>query len=181
MNPLYIGIILTVLVTGLFLLIPIRLMENKRHRTLRKERREENRMASRRRREAAEQGYDHNGRNSQGEYNRYYDIKAFQSARHSAEGFLNPQKYPVGMTDHARKRIIERLGIQHYDEMYRMVFEAYQFGKSALQVAEDVASKILERQKQYKSGIVLLHSDYLYVFSPDNVLITIYKNEDIVV
>lgn len=174
----FLGIALTILVTALFLLIPIRLGENKRWRAIRKERRRENKRAACR--VYDQQGYDKNGKNDQGKYNRFYDVKAFQSDRHNADGFLDPRKYLVGLTDHGRQRMTERLGIQYYDEMYNLVFEAYQFGKSVRQVPASAAAQMEEKQKKYGNGIPLLYRNHLYVFSPDNVLITVCKNDDIV-
>ena len=36
-----------------------------------------------------------------------------------------------------------------------------------------------EREKNHENGVLLIYKGYIYVFSADNVLITVYKNDDI--
>lgn len=171
-TPIF-GIILTIIITLLFLLIPIYLYGNRRRRNERRQRQ--------RRRPIFLPAYDENGKNAQGQYNRYYDVSAFRVGLYSADGFLDPRKYPLALTDHGRQRMAERLGISNHEEQYRQAFEAYQFGKSALQLPASAAARLTEKQSQYGHSVILLYRNQLYVFSPDNVLITVYQNEDIIV
>ena len=86
--------------------------------------------------------YDENGRNAQGEYNRLYDVQAFHHSPHSADGFCDPRRYPIFLSDHARRRMTERLGITAYGEMYRLAMEAYQYGISISQADENTAKRM---------------------------------------
>ena len=81
-----------------------------------------------------QQGYNEVGRNRQGKYNRYYNVKCYKTDLYSEEGFLDIRKNPLYLTNHARKRMYERIGIKDSYSMDELAFEAYQFGKSKLQL-----------------------------------------------
>lgn len=116
-----------------------------------------------------------------GQYNRLYDRAVFRTKTHSAEGFLNPAQYPVGVTDHARERMQERMGIVSHRKMDLLALDAYQFGKSALQVPKSAAARMREIEQRDADApkVVLLYHGYVYIFSRDNSLITVYENTNI--
>lgn len=84
------------------------------------------------------EGYNSRGRNARGQYNRFYDIEDFEKGCFSADGFLDPRDNPVAVTDHARIRMQERMGIQNPDRMETLAFDAYRFGRSARQLPNGV-------------------------------------------
>lgn len=126
-------------------------------------------------------GYNHYGINAKGQYNRLYDRAVFRTKVYSAEGFLNPAQYPVGVTDHARERMQERMGIVSHRKMDLLALDAYQFGKSALQVPKSAAARMREIEQRDADApkVVLLYRGYVYIFSRDNSLITVYENTNI--
>lgn len=126
------------------------------------------------------QGYNEVGRNRQGKYNRYYNTKCYETNLYSEEGFLDIRENPLFLTNHARERMNERLGIQEYCEMDNLAFEAYQFGKSKLQIMKSETGYIEEKEKEYQNSVILIYHGYCYVFTDNNGLITVYKNDKIV-
>ena len=92
------------------------------------------------------QGYNENGKNRQGKYNRYYNVKCYKTDSYSEEGFLDIRESPLYLTDHARERIIERIGITESCKMENLAFEAYQFGKSKLQIMKSERAIIEEKE-----------------------------------
>lgn len=125
------------------------------------------------------QGYNTRGRNARGQYDRFYDIKDFQKGCFSADGFLDPRDYPVAVTNHARSRMQERMGIHNRDQMEALAFEAYRFGRSARQLPGTSAALVRDIEGRQENSVVLLYRNYVYIFSVDNVLITVYKNDNI--
>lgn len=125
------------------------------------------------------QGYDVRGRDIQGRYNRLYNVADFAASRYSAEGFLDPRIYPVGMTSHGRQRMEERVPGQGAQDPWGLTMDAYCYGKSARQLKPSSAYWVREKEKRHENGIVLLYQGYVYIFSRDNQLITVYKNERI--
>lgn len=83
------------------------------------------------------------------------------------------------LTDHARERIIERMGITESYKMENLAFEAYQFGKSKFQIMKSERAIIEEKEQEYNDSIILIYRGYCYVFSKNNGLITVYKNDRI--
>lgn len=97
---------------------------------------------------------------------------------YAADGFLNPNQYPIALTDHARQRMRERIQIHDGELMKKYACDAYRYGKSARQLNHSAAYQV--RQIEQKEGkIVLLYKNYIYIFSEENVLITVYENEHI--
>ena len=93
------------------------------------------------------QGYNEVGRNRQGKYNRYYNVKCYKTDLYSEEGFLDIRKNPVYITNHARERMYERMCIRDSYRMEELAFEAYQFGKSKLQLMKSERGTIEEKNK----------------------------------
>lgn len=91
------------------------------------------------------------------------------------DGFFDPNKYGFALTDHARERMAERLGIYDYDEMTELAFKAYKFGKSARQTDKKTAAELRRIEKKNGNSVVLLYDGYIYIFSKENVLITVYE------
>ena len=60
-----------------------------------------------------------------------------------------------------------------------LAFEAYQFGKSKLQIMKSERAIIEEKEQEYNDSIILIYRGYCYVFSKNNGLITVYKNDRI--
>ena len=103
------------------------------------------------------QGYNEVGRNRQGKYNRYYNVKCYKTDLYSEEGFLDIRKNPLYLTNHARERMYERMGIDNEDRMWVLAFEAYQFGKSKLQLMKSERGIIEEKEQEYDDSVSLIY------------------------
>ena len=126
------------------------------------------------------QGYNEVGRNRQGKYNRYYNVKCYKTDLYSEEGFLDIRKNPLYLTVHARTRMRERMGIQDPRRMKALAFEAYQFGKSKLQLMKSESAIIEEKEQKYNNNtVILIYRGYCYVFTQNNHLKTVYKNDSV--
>ncbi len=123
------------------------------------------------------QGYNIVGRNRQGKYNRYYDVKCYKTELYSKEGFWDVRENRLYLTNHAKDRIAERMKIYDEREMYTLAFEAYQFGKSKFQLMKSERSIVEEKEQEYDNSVILIYRGYWYVFSENNGLITVYKND----
>lgn len=123
------------------------------------------------------QGYNEVGKNRQGKYNRIYNVKCYQSGLYSEEGFLDIRKNPLYLTNHARERMRERMGINDPHRMEQFAFEAYQFGKSKLQLMKSERAIIEEKEQKYDGIVILIYRGYCYVFTENNGLKTVYKND----
>ena len=124
-----------------------------------------------------QQGYNEVGRNRQGKYNRYYNVKCYKTDLYSEEGFLDIRKNPLYLTNHARERMCERMGINDSHAMKELAFEAYQFGKSKLQLMKSERGLIEEKELEYGDSVILIYRGYCYVFTKNNGLKTVYKND----
>lgn len=123
------------------------------------------------------QGYNEVGRNRQGKYNRYYNVKCYKTDLYSEEGFLDIRKNPLYLTNHARERMYERMGIKDSYRMEELAFEAYQFGKSKLQLMKSERGIIEEKEQEYGDSVILIYRGFCYVFTENNGLKTVYKND----
>ncbi len=123
------------------------------------------------------QGDNEVGRNRQGKYNRYYNVKRYKTDLYSEEGFLDIRKNPFYITNHARERMYERMGIRDSYRMQELAFEAYQFGKSKLQLMKSERGIIEEKEQEYGDSVILIYRGYCYVFTENNGLKTVYKND----
>ena len=123
------------------------------------------------------QGYNEAGRNRQGKYNRYYNVKCYKTDLYSEEGFLDIRKNPLYLTNHARERMCERMGINDSHAMKELAFKAYQFGKSKLQLMKSERGIIEEKELEYGDSVILIYRGYCYVFTENNGLKTVYKND----
>lgn len=123
--------------------------------------------------------YNIYGINAEGKYNRFYDVAQDAGTVYNRDGFLNPRYYPIALTTHARQRMRERMNVWNEHQMDTMTHEAYCFGKSARQLKKSSAQRVWDIERQYPDSILLLYHGYVYVFSHDNVLITVYRNQNI--
>ncbi len=123
------------------------------------------------------QGYNEVGRNRQGKYNRYYNVKCYKTDLYSEEGFLDIRKNPLYLTNHARERMYERVGIRESYRMDELAFEAYQFGKSKLQLMKSERGIIEDKEQEYGDSVILIYRGFCYVFTENNGLKTVYKND----
>jgi hypothetical protein len=119
-------------------------------------------------------GYNHVGKTRLGHYNRFYDTTSSEE-----EGFLPLNTHPIALTNHARERLQERLGVSNEREMLKLATDAYRYGKSKRQIKKTSAWMIYEIEQRHENGILLIYKNYIYVFSNNNVLITVYQNEKI--
>jgi len=119
-------------------------------------------------------GYNTCGKNVKGQYNRFFDMTSG-----AEEGFEDPRLCPIALTDHAYLRISERLGIHDRTDMYEMAYDAYRYGKSKRQIMRTSAMAVEEIEQKHDGSIVLIFRNHIFVFSPENVLITVYKNDRI--
>ena len=120
------------------------------------------------------QGYNIYGKNAEGQYNRFYDTQSCDK-----DGFSSPGLHPIAVTDHACERFEERLAIHDYKRMEALAKEAYKYGKSKRQLKKSSALMLEDIEQRHENGIALIYRNYIYIFSSDNVLITLYKNEKI--
>lgn len=125
------------------------------------------------------QGYNNVGRNRQGKYNRFYNVKCYQNDLYSKEGFLDIRRNPIYLTNHARARMEERMGIHDRHQMDALAFEAYQFGKSKLQLMKSERWFIEEKEQEYGNSVILIYHGYCYVFTENNGLKTVYENDKV--
>ena len=125
------------------------------------------------------QGYNEVGRNRQGKYNRFYNVKCYRNQLYSEEGFLDVRINPLYLTNHARSRMRERMGINEYYKMDTLAFEAYQFGKSKFQLMKSERAIVEEKELEYGDSVILIYRGYCYVFTENNGLKTVYKNDRI--
>lgn len=119
------------------------------------------------------QGYNKFGKNAKGQYNRLFDLY------YSEDGFRNPRLYPIGVTNHARERMMERMHIQNVQDIEGISFDAYRYGKSKRQIKKSSSAIIEEIENRHKSSVLLVYRGYIFVFSDDNKLITVYRNDRI--
>jgi hypothetical protein len=61
--------------------------------------------------------------------------------------------------------------------MVEIAFEAYQFGKSKLQLMKSERAIIEEREEEYGNSVILIYRGFCYVFTENNGLKTVYKND----
>lgn len=123
-------------------------------------------------------GYKNDGRNANGKYNRLYDEQSYFQDNYNREGFMNPRMYPVSLTKHVRERIYERMPGGRDLNADKLAREAYAYGKSSYQVMKTSAVFLKEIENRYdEKRIALLYKGYIFIFSQDNTLITMYKNE----
>lgn len=125
------------------------------------------------------QGYNEVGRNRQGKYNRFYNVKCYRSELYSEEGFLDIRRNPLYLTNHARDRMKERMGINEISKMDALAFNAYQFGKSKMQLMKSERGIVEEKEQEYGDSVILIYRGYCYVFTENNGLKTVYKNDRI--
>lgn len=118
-------------------------------------------------------GYNRFGKNAKGQYNRIYDTKSCDE-----DGFDNLLN-PVVLTDHVQERFIERLGIRDLRKMELFATEAYKFGKSKRQIKKTSAYLVEEIEQKYDNSIALIYKNYIYIFTRENVLKTVFKNDRI--
>lgn len=127
------------------------------------------------------EGYNINGINAKGKYNRLYDKQSYINSDYNREGFLNPRIYPVVVGKHARERIYERHISASNIDADKLVRDAYSYGKSAYQIKKTSAAELKEIEERHENGIALIYHGYIYIFSQDNKLITMYRNDKIII
>lgn len=126
------------------------------------------------------QGFNINGKNNKGKYNRKHDRKNYiNREKYNDDGFYDYRKFPIGITDHARERIRERMGITESKRVNDLVNEAYCYGKSARQIKKTSAMLVREIESREDNSIVLIYRSHIYIFTQDNTLKTVYRNDKI--
>ena len=121
-----------------------------------------------------QQGYNKFGKNEKGQYDRFFDTTSWEN-----EGFYNPKEYPIALSTHARERFCERLGIYDAQKMDMQTLDAYRFGKSKCQIKKTSSYLVDEIEQKHENSVVLIYRNTIYIFSCDNVLKTLYKNDKI--
>ena len=120
------------------------------------------------------EGYDRKGKNRELQYNRFFDTTSCEQ-----EGFCDPKVYPIVISDHAKKRFCERFGISDPAKMRKFANDAYRFGKSKRQIKKTSSYLVEEIEQKDGGSIVLIYHNVIYIFTYDNELKTLYKNEKI--
>lgn len=118
-------------------------------------------------------GYDRRGKNARGQYDRLHDTHL------SEDGLSSPAAHPIVVTTHARQRIAERLPAKLSGNAESLARDAYRYGRSKRQIKKTSAALIEEIEARYENSVVLIYRGYIYIFSEDNKLITVYKNDRI--
>lgn len=88
---------------------------------------------------------------------------------------MDIRENPLFITNHAKERMRERMGIRETFQMEERAMEAYQFGKSKFQVMKSERGYIEEKEQQYDGSVILLYHGYYYVFTENNGLKTVYR------
>lgn len=83
----------------------------------------------------------------------------------------------VTLTDHAIMRMEERMDIRNEDRMLHLAQQAYQYGNRAEDLPQKAAILIRKKQKEYGNSTMVIYKGFIYVFSNDRVLITVYRND----
>lgn len=104
-------------------------------------------------------------------------MKCYKTDLYSEEGFLDIRKNPLYLTDHAIMRMSERMNIKDSNRMKELAYEAYQFGKSKLQLMKSERGIIEEKEQKYGDSVILIYRGFCYVFTENNGLKTVYKND----
>ena len=125
------------------------------------------------------QGYTIEGKNAKGQYDRTQDIIGYQTSDFNRDGFFSIRRYPLVVTTHAEQRLNERIKPMGAQEINEQVYKAYRFGKSKRQIKKSSAFMIENIEKQHGEKIALIYQGYIYIFSEDNKLITVFKNDKI--
>ena len=121
-----------------------------------------------------QRGYNRKGKNRKGQYDRFFDTTSSEQ-----EGFFSPDVYPIALTNHARARFRERLGVEDTYKMDSLAVEAYRFGKSKRQIKKTSAYLVEEIEQKEDNSVVLIYKNCIYIFTNENVLKTLYKNDKI--
>ena len=61
----------------------------------------------------------------------------------------------------------------------RQAREAYYYGRGKRQLMKTSAALLKDIESRHGDNIALIHKGYIYIFSKENVLITVFKNESI--
>ena len=117
-------------------------------------------------------GYNRKGKNRRGQYNRLYDTFSCEE-----EGFCDLGHSSVALSSHSVCRFRERMGITERRKMEQLAFEAFRFGKSKRQIKKSSAYWIDEMERKHDNGIVLIYHNYIYIFTCDRVLVTLFYND----
>ena len=99
-----------------------------------------------------------------------------QSERYAGE-ISDFRNYPVRVSVHAKERMSERMGLKTELEMLQRASDAFCYGKDVHQVTRSSAVEIKRIQGKYGHGVVYVYRGFIYIFSDDNCLITVYKDE----
>lgn len=118
-------------------------------------------------------GYNQEGRNSKGQYNRSFDTN-FEK-----DGFYTSRTSFVIVTNHAKQRMLERLPSRLVHDVDKLAYEAFCYGKSKRQIKKSSTMLIEEIENRHDGSVVLVYNGYIYIFSKDCKLITVYKNTKI--
>lgn len=93
---------------------------------------------------------------------------------------MNPQIYSIAVANHAEERIYERYPNGENLNTDKLVQEAYAYGKSSFHVTRTSSVFLKDIETRYENGTALLYNRYIFIFSEENVLITMYKNEKVI-
>ena len=85
---------------------------------------------------------------------------------------------PIALTDHAIMRMKERMGIKSVNKMLRLACRAYRYGKRVEDLPQKAAILMRRKQKEYGNSTMVIYDGFVYVFSKDRALITVYENNN---
>lgn len=123
-------------------------------------------------------GYNREGYDRKGNYDRLFDVAAFDNGEISIDGFYDPKMFSISINPHAKKRFAERMGITDEFEMDYVAFAAYRYGKTERQLSKKDAYYMKSKKAEHPGKSLILYEDFYYVFSQDNSLVTLFPKDD---
>ena len=123
-------------------------------------------------------GYNREGYDRKGNYDRFFDIAAFDNGEISIDGFYDPKVFSISISPHAKERFQERMAITDELEMDYVATCAYRYGKTKRQLSKNDAYYMKRKAANHPGKSLILYEDFYYVFSQDNSLVTLLPRDN---
>ena len=123
-------------------------------------------------------GYSRSGYDRKGNYDRFFDIAAFDNGEISIDGFYDPKVFSISINPHAKERFQERMAITDELEMDYVATSAYRYGKTKRQLSKNDAYYMKRKAADHPGKFLILYEDFYYVFSQDNSLVTLFPRDN---
>ena len=122
-------------------------------------------------------GYNREGYDRKGNYDRLFDVAAFDNGEISIDGFYDPKVFSISINPHAKERFQERMAITDELEMDYVATSAYRYGKTKRQLSKNDAYYMKRKAADHPGKSLILYDDFYFVFSQDNSLVTLFPKE----